>query len=141
MIKQMRYLFLPSALLLSIYCFSQKEGDSKIIININDTVGIYNKVKYALVNSEFIVKDNGNLDTLTTYVQEYGVIFCKVTAVIQNYTVTLSGVYGLKRLDEFGYTGNPQKYQSIMYYKGSQTWKLLWHVASLISGEVSFNRN
>ena len=136
----MQYLVLISMLLSSICSFSQKEGNSKIIIKLNDSVGIYNKVNYALVNSEFIVKDNGNKDTLTTYIQEYSVIFCKVTAFIENNTVILSGVYGLKRIDEFGYTGNPKKYQDIIYYKGSQSWKLLRYVASLIGEDVSFSQ-
>jgi cytoplasmic iron level regulating protein YaaA (DUF328/UPF0246 family) len=127
-------------LLSSICSFSQKEGNSKIIIKLNDSVGIYNKVKYALVNSEFIVKDNGNKDTLTTYIQEYSGIFCKLTAIIESNTVKLSGVYGLKRIDEFGYTGNPKKYQDIIYYKGSQSWKLLRYVASLIGEDVSFSQ-
>lgn len=63
----MRHLFIISILLISTHSFGQKEGNSKIIIKLKDSVGIYNKVKYALVNSEFIVKDNGNEDTLTTY--------------------------------------------------------------------------
>lgn len=136
----MQYLVLISILLSSICSFSQKEGNSKIIIKLNDSVGIYNKVKYALVNSEFIVKDNGNKDTLTTYIQEYSGIFCKLTAIIESNTVILSGVYGLKRIDEFGYTGNPKKYQDIIYYKGSQSWKLLRYVASLIGREISFSQ-
>ncbi len=136
----MQYLVLISMLLSSICSFSQKEGNSKIIIKLNDSVGIYNKVKYALVNSEFIVKDNGNKDTLTTYIQEYSGIFCKLTAIIESNTVILSGVYGLKRIDEFGYTGNPKKYQDIIYYKGSQSWKLLRYVASLIGEDVSFSQ-
>lgn len=136
----MRYFLLISMLLISIYSFSQKEGNSKITIKLNDSIGIYNKVKYALVNSEFIVKDNGNNDTLTTYTQEFSGIFCKITAIIEKNTVTLSGVYGLKRLDEFGYTGNPKKYQDIVYYRGSQSWKLLRHVASLIGGEILFSQ-
>lgn len=136
----MQYLVLISMLLSSICSFSQKEGNSNIIIKLNDSVGIYNKVKYALVNSEFIVKDNGNKDTLTTYIQEYSGIFCKVTAIIESNTVILSGVYGLKRIDEFGYTGNPKKYQDIIYYKGSQSWKLLRYVASLIGEDVSFSQ-
>jgi hypothetical protein len=136
----MRYLLLFSMLSISIHSFSQKEGNLKIIIKLNDSVGIYNKVKYALVNSEFIVKDNGNKDTLTTYTQEFSGIFSKMTAIIEGSTVTLSGVYGLKRLDDFGYTDSPQKYQTIIFYKGSQSWKLLRHVASLIGGEISFSQ-
>jgi hypothetical protein len=119
-------------LFISIYSFSQKEGNSRIIIKLSDSAGIYNKVKYALVNSEFIVKDNGNRDTLKTYTQEYSGVFCKITAIIEGSTVILSGVYG--------YTGNPKKYQDIIYYKGSQSWRLLRHVASLIGDEISFSQ-
>lgn len=136
----MRYLFLVLMLLTSTLSFSQKDGNSKIIIKLNDSLGIYNKVKYALVNCEFIVKDNGNKDTLTTYTQEYSGIFCKATAIIDGSTVILSGVYGLKRLDEFGYTSSSKKYQDIIYYKGSQSWKLLRYVATLIGGEISFGQ-
>src|SRR5262245_2190314 len=102
----LRYFFLILILTTSISSFSQKDGDTKIIIKLIDTTEIYNKVKYALVNSEFIVKDNGNKDTLTTYIQEYSGIFCKATAIIENNIVTLSGVYGLKRIDDFGYTNS-----------------------------------
>lgn len=136
----MRLLLLFSLVLISITSFSQNEGNSKIIIQLTDSVEIYNKAKYALVNSEFIVKDNGNKDTLTTYAQEFSGIFCKLTAIIKGSTVTLSGVYGLKRIDDFGYTDNPKKYQTIIYYKGSKTWKILSHAASLINGEISFSQ-
>lgn len=136
----MQYLFLILALLTLTPSFSQKDGDTKIIIKVSDTTGIYNKVKYALVNSEFIVKDNGNKDTLTTYTLEYSGIFCKATAIIEKNTITLSAVYGLRRLDDFGYTNNPKKYQTAVYFKGSQSWRLLSSVASLIGGEISYSQ-
>lgn len=136
----MRYLFLIVLLVTSTSSFSQKDGDTKIIIKLTDSIGIYNKVKYALVNSDFIVKDNGNKDTLTTYTQEYSGVFCKATAIIQGNTITLSGVYGLKRIDDFGYTNSPKKYQNIIFYKGSQSWRLLNYVASLIGGEITFSQ-
>ena len=134
------YFFLIANLAISISSFGQKDGDSKIIIKLNDSLGIYNKVKYALVNTEFIVKDNGNKDTLTTYTQDFSGIFCKATAIIETNTVTLTGVYGLKRLDDFGYTNDPKKYQPIIFYKGSQTWKILKYAASLIGGDVSYGQ-
>jgi hypothetical protein len=90
----MRLLLLFSLVLISITSFSQNEGNSKIIIQLTDSVGIYNKAKYALVNSEFIVKDNGNKDTLTTYTQEFSGIFCKLTAIIKGSTVTLQEYMG-----------------------------------------------
>ena len=136
----MRHLLAVLLFITPMCSLCQKDGDSKIIIKLSDSVGIYNKVKYALVNSEFIVKDNGNTDTLSTYTQEYAGFFCKATAIIQGNTVILSGIYGLKRIDDFGYTNGPKKYQNIIYYKGSQGWKLLSYAASLIGGEISFSQ-
>lgn len=127
-------------LFLSTTCSAQEKGNSRIIIVLKDTTEIYNTVKYALVNSEFIVKDNGKRDTITTYVQEYGGIFCRAQAIINGNTVTLSGVYGLKRLDEFGYTNNPKNYERIIYYSGSKGWRLLSHIAALIGGDVSYKQ-
>src|SRR5438477_4335126 len=88
--------------------FGQNIGDTKIIISIGDTMGIYQKVKYALVNSDFIVKDNGIVDTLTTYSREYSGIHCAARAIIKDHTVILTGAYGLKRMDDWGYTQAPK---------------------------------
>ena len=136
----MKYILVIVSLFVATQSWSQNEGDRRIVIQLPDSIGIYNKVKYALVNAEFIVKDNGNRDTLTTYVQEFSGIFCKATAIISNNTVTLTGVYGLKRLDDFGYTNSPKKYQNTIFYKGSQSWKLLRYVASLIGGNVTYSQ-
>lgn len=139
--KQFKWLALTLALTsLILKAFSQKSGDSKLLIIIGDTIETYNKVKYALVNNNFQVKDNGNKDTLTTYSMEYDGIHCMAKAIIKGDSIQLSGAYGLKRIDDWGYTQNPKKYKPILYYKGSKGWRLLAQVASKIGGQISYSK-
>ena len=118
----------------------QKIEDSKIIVTVPDTIGIYKKVKVALVNADFIVKDNYNLDTLTTYSREFTSMsgHCVAMAIIQGNTVTISGYYSLKRLDWFGFTQSSNSFQKVLYYKSSKSWDLLMKVAEGIEGKLSF---
>ena len=120
--------------------FSQKVDDTKIMITTDDTSDIYNRVKYSLVNSDFIVKDNGNKDTLTTYAREYSGIYCIARAIIKGNTITLTGAYGLKKMDDWGYTQAPKNYKRIVYYKGSKSWKLLQKVADKINGKITYGK-
>ena len=119
---------------------AQKIEDSKIIVTVPDTIGIYKKVKVALVNADFIVKDNYNLDTLTTYSREFTSMsgHCVAMAIIQGNTVTISGYYSLKRLDWFGFTQSSNSFQKVLYYKSSKSWDLLMKVAEGIEGKLSF---
>ena len=61
-----------------------------------------------MINNDFVIKDNGNKDTLTTYIREYNMLYCSAKAVIQSKTITLQGWYRLKRIDDFGYTQSPR---------------------------------
>jgi hypothetical protein len=136
----MKIIFALSILFGAVPLFGQKNDDTKIIITINDSTGIYEKVKYSLVNNDFMVKDNGNRDTLTTYSMEYHGIYCMARAIIKDYTVTLTGAYGLKKLDDWGYTQSPKSYNRIIYYKGSKGWKLLMEVANRMGGQLTYSR-
>lgn len=130
----MRYFLI--ALLISSQAFSQERN---LTIKVNDTTNIYNKVKLAFVKNDFIVKDDGNTDTLRTYSRDIVTIpgSAVVQAVIDGNQVTLSGIYGLKKINDWGYTATSKNYKPIIYYKGSKTWKLLERVANDIGGEVS----
>ncbi|HMK24729.1 MAG TPA: hypothetical protein VK483_01775 [Chitinophagaceae bacterium] len=136
----MKIIFTLFILFCSASLFSQKSDDSKIIITLNDSTGIYNKVKYSLVYYDFIVKDNGNRDTLTTYSIEYDGIYCVARAIIKGNSVTLTGVYGLKKIDGWGYTQSPKGYDQVIYYKGSNSWKLLMQVANRMNGQISYGK-
>jgi hypothetical protein len=58
--------------------------------------------------------------------------------LVKNNIVTLTGIYGLKRIDDWGYTQAPKNYTRVTYYKGSKTWKLLMQVANKLQGEIKF---
>jgi len=129
-------------LLCPILVNAQKNEDSKIIVTLNDSIDIYKKVKIALVDLDFIVKDNYNADTLTTYSREFSNIpgACRLTAIIRGTTVTLTGIYGLTKIDDFGYTRSAKENQRIIYYKGSKGWELLKTVAERLGGQMTFSK-
>ena len=121
---------------------AQKNEDTKIIVTLNDSIDIYKKVKIVLVDLDFIVKDNYNVDTLTTYSREFSNIpgQCRLTAIIKGNTVTISGIYGLIQIDDFGYTRSAKENKKIIYYKGSKGWELLKTVAERIGGQMTFSK-
>jgi len=135
-------LFVILVLLCPFWANAQKNEDTKIIITLNDSIDIYKKVKIALVDLDFIVKDNYNPDTLTTYPREFSKIpgQCRLTAAIKGNSITLTGVFGLIKIDDFGYTRSPKDYQRIIYYKGSKGWELLETVAGKIGGQITFSK-
>lgn len=137
----MKYLFLLQ-FLFPLLLNAQKIEDTKIIVTLDDKADLYKKVKIALVNADFIVKDNYNLDTLTTYAREFTSMAgnCIIVAIIKGNTVTVSGFYSLKKLDWFGFTQSSNNFQKVMYYKSSKSWELLMRVAEGIGGQITFSK-
>jgi hypothetical protein len=128
-------------LMLPLFSEAQNYGDTKITVTVADSAELYKKVKIVLVNFDFIVKDNYNYDTLTTYPREFSNLNgqCRITAVIKNNTVILSGVYGMKKMDEWGYTLSPRDVQNIIYFKGSKSWALLKIIAEKLGNKPIFS--
>lgn len=125
-------------LLLPVFTFAQTKGNKKIIVTVNNPS--HEQVKIALVKNDFIVKEDGNKDTLTTYAREFKTIagYAIARAEIKGNTVTLTGVYGLKKINDWGYTASPKNYKPILYYKGSHGWKLLMQIADKLDGKISY---
>src|SRR5579871_6859237 len=98
----LKHLLIISAFLISNKLCSQNVGDTKIIVSVDDTTGLYEKIKIALVKNDFIVKEDGNKDTLQTYSREFTSLqgFLKATAEIKGNTITIYGFYGLKKVNE-----------------------------------------
>lgn len=121
---------------------AQKIEDSKIMVTLSDSVDLYKKVKIALVNTDFIVKDNYNLDTLTTYSREFTNMSgnCIAVAIIKGNTVSIYGYYSLKKLNWFGFTQSSNNFQKVLYYKSSKSWDLLVNVAEGIGGQISYSK-
>jgi hypothetical protein len=138
----MRHILTILFVLISKIAFSQTDGDTKIIITINDNAGIYEKVKTALVTNDFIVKEEGNKDTLRTYPKELSNLngYSIVNAILNDKQVIISGVYGLKKINDWGFTTSPKSYKRIIYFKGSKGWKLLMQIAQTIGREFRFSQ-
>lgn len=136
----MKTLINISLALASITCSAQSYGDSKIVVTVSDSTDLFQKVKTSLVRNNFVVKDLPARDTLATYIREYNNMFTAALAVIEGNTVTISGVYNLKKIDDFGYN-RPDKYRKrIVYSKGMKTWQLLMKVSNGIGGEISYSK-
>jgi hypothetical protein len=119
---------------------AQKEFDNVITVTIDRNV--YETIRIAFVNADFIVKDNGNKDTLTTYPREMHSIpgFMVARAIINGNTVKIFGTYGLMRINDWGYTITPKKYQPVAYYKGSKTWRLLYEIGKRTGAQMVFSK-
>lgn len=125
---------------LAVSSYGQSKGDSKIIVTVSDTSEMYNKVRVALIKNDFIVKEDGNRDTLSTYSRELKTMAgnAMIWAVIKGNDVELSGIYSLKKLNYFGFTKPGRNSNTILYFRGSKTWKLLEKVAETIGGQLQF---
>jgi hypothetical protein len=121
---------------------AQSTDDKKITIHLSDTTGIYEKVKLALVHNDFIVKDDGNRDTLTTYPREFKRMagYSIVRAEICGTDVILSGIYGLKKVNDWGLTSTPKHYKAITYFRGSKGWRVLEQVAEEIGATFTYSK-
>ena len=121
---------------------AQKTEDTKIKITFSNSVDIYKKVKIALINADLIVKDNYNLDTLTTYSREFTNMagHCVAVGIIHENTVALTGFYSLKRMNFIGLTQSSNDFQKVMYYKSSKSWEVLIQVAEGIGGKIDFSK-
>lgn len=77
-----------------------------MIITLNNSSNIYKKVEIALIDLDFIVKENYNTNTLKTYSREFSNILelCRLAAIIKRNNVTLTGIYGLTKIDDLDYT-------------------------------------
>jgi hypothetical protein len=129
-------------LLLIPFCsFAQQSGDHKIIVSA-DSSNLYQKVKRALVENNFVVKDDGSANVLTTYPKEIssipGSMF--IRAEIEGGKVVLSGGYGLLKQDGFNYTRSASSFKPVVYFKGSKGWKTLLSVAGAIGGPLSYSK-
>lgn len=137
------YKLLLSSLLTLIFTSAnaQKEDDSKIIIHVTDSTNLYKRVKFSLINMDFIVKDLENRDTLKTYAREFLTEdYLIATAIIKDKDVTLSGIWGSRKLNIWGYSITSRDYKQVYYYKSSVEWKILRLVAEGIGGELKFTK-
>jgi len=121
-------------LLLPFAAFSQQDEDAKISLTPKKTDSLYWQVKYALGKCDYIVREDGNRDTLRTFAAKSPFMegFTAIIAVLKEGKVELSGYYGLSQFDGWLFTHQPNQYKPIIFFKGSKAWKQLLYVASKI---------
>ena len=135
----MKYSFLVIFFAITSPIFAQKTEDSKIIIKVTDTTELAQRVRTALIRSNFVVKDLPG-DTVSTYPKDMRNMngFMIAFAILSDTTVTISGFYNVRMMDDFGYTKLRKYYKQVRYFRGSKTWPVLSHIASLIPGTVEY---
>jgi hypothetical protein len=122
-------------LIVFVNSYSQKKGESEIIVTLSDTVMIYEKITNAFKKSGFFMKDEYKKDTLMTKANSifnpsgYAVI----RAIISGNTVTLNGWYKSQHYGAMYETNkespNLKNYNRIIYFKNSSSWRLMNKVA------------
>ena len=132
-------IFVPS-ILLSQSCRAQKEEDSKIIVTVTNADNLYTRLKDIFIRANFFVKDLSIRDSLITYPTEFNGVYIIGFAAISGNTITLSGLYGLKKLDDWGYTNSPKNFDKIIYYKGNREWRKLNEIANILGGTITYEK-
>jgi len=141
--KFLTAILLLVALLISVVSSAQKKGDSKITITLNDTSGIYEKVRLALTKSDFIIKDLNQRDTITTFPRVLKSMDGSAVALvyIEGVKIILSGFYSTRKQDFIGYTATNKDLKPIIYYNQSgKLWPLLMKVANEIGGDKEYSK-
>jgi hypothetical protein len=127
-------------MLLSQKCKAQKEEDTKIIVTVDNIDNLYTRLKDIFIRANFFVKDLSIRDSLITYPTEFNGVYIIGFAAINGNTVIITGLYGLKKLDDWGYTNSPKNFEKIIYYKGNRTWKKLNDIANFLGGTITYER-
>lgn len=136
----MRIFFIGFFITASIYSFSQEKNSTKIIVALTDTSDIQLKIKKAFAKHNLIAKEYIDSDTLSSFPSEQNGLYVIVYAEIKGSDISLFGLYGLKRLDSFGYSHAANSYKKILYYKSSKSWPILMQVAESLEGEISYSK-
>jgi hypothetical protein len=122
------------------YCLGQKVEDNRIIVTLSDTAKIYERTRQAIVNTNFIIREDSNRDTLVTSTERIGnsTIFVTAKVIIKENIVEISGAYGLGYEDFWAFPVWPKGYTRVSYYKESESWKLLRQIAIKLDGKIAY---
>lgn len=137
---------MKTILLITLFVFSfcakaQKNFDNKILVTVSDTSNLYETVRTAMINADFVVKNEhtrGTLNSFPRYLLKIG--YETVMCSINNNVVSISGYYSLTKVNTLGMpTKSGRKdQQRVIYYKGSKTWELMAVIALTIPGHVQY---
>ena len=81
------------ALALSSNSIGQKIDDNRIIVTVADTAKLYERTRQAIVNTDFIIREDSNRDTIVTIAEKIWktTIFVVAKVIIKGNTVEISG--------------------------------------------------
>ena len=129
--------------LLTTLTYAQKVEDNRITVTVIDTVNIYQRTRQAIVNTNFIIREDSKKDTLLTSSERIDntSIFVTARIVINNNLVEITGAYGLGYEDFWGFPSWPKGYKRVIYFKESEAWKVLRRIAIKLDGKISFSRD
>ena len=117
---------------------AQKSGDKIIIVkSINDSISPYRLAKKVLIDHNFLIKDEENTTVINTYPRELQKMpgTCVIRIEITNDTFRISGIYGTKKMNYWGFDTPPKSFLPIIYFRGSKTWPLMHSIAKRL-GEI-----
>lgn len=128
------------ALIIFVASKAQKVDDNRIVVTLSDTANIHQRVRQAVVFTDFMVREDSKPDSLITYAERIfnSTIFVIAKVVINGNTVEISGAYGLGYEDFWGFPGWPKGYNEVIYYKESESWKVIRKIALKLDGKLSF---
>lgn len=122
--------------------FAQEYLDKKIIVPVEDTTGLYQKVRIAFGKHDYQVKEDGNYSVISTFARELKKTpgYTIGRAEILGNTITISGRYGLLKIDDWGRTRVSKEWKDIVYMKNSKIWSLLEKVADELDGKKEYSK-
>ncbi len=123
--------------------FAQKSDDTRIFVTLTDTTGIYEKIRLAFVKADFMVKDDRNKDTLTTYpLNIKSTTYVLAYAAIKGNVIEFWGYMGDSHGNLLGATVAPSKnnYKEIFYFKHDKYWNKLLSVANMLNGTITYDK-
>ena len=121
---------------------AQKTEDNLIIVTVSDTTNLYQKVRQAITYTNLVIREDSKKDTLVTLSERiHGfTIFVVAKVVITGSQVEISGGYGLGLEDFWGYPAWPKSYKSIIYFKGSEAWKIIRQITIKLDGKIEISQ-
>jgi hypothetical protein len=102
----MRHILFGFLLFCASKSFGQEYLDKKIIVTVDDTTGLYQRVRIAFGKHDYQLKEDGNYSVVSTFARDLKKTagYTIGRAEISGNTVIISGRYGLLRIDDWGRT-------------------------------------
>jgi 16S rRNA C1402 (ribose-2'-O) methylase RsmI len=123
--------------------YGQKSLDTRIIVTVSDTTGLYEKVRMAFVDEGIMIVDNRRTDSISTHPYNLqSTTYLLTYAAIKDNTVVFWGYLADANTNLLGITVNPSKnqYQKIFYYPRDKYWKKLKKIAERVGVTLSYGK-